>query len=638
MAQGVEEPRKGAGASGRGPGEAADGKRRRGGCLIPIVLGVALFFVLRDFTDLPFAVGLALLAAVLGYWGGYLVFASLPDAFFNPWLAGTLVLGVLLLCGALLALAPAAPGDVLARSTLGWNLLESRIARLEAAIEADDVALAAKLAGRGLGDPAARDRFGNPVLHRASGADMVAALLDAGLDPDAADERGHTLLMRTDDIDVVRVLLAGGADPNARSRQGFTALMQQGDQPAELIELLLEGGANVHAENDSGRTVADLMRGPGRALLQRYAGGRLLRETGDVTPRGSDAWHVAGSGAPGPGGAAVMLDGEELRPGDVGALTIVVDNTGGADRVVSIEAVLDNGVLFVDASHGGAVQKLGRPGPTSTVRWPLLSLPADTRGALSLRVLARPDYAVSDLATGGWGVDVRVVDLPERTEQTFSIHEERAGPDSRADLADPFTFVMAFLPTIVVALVVIFLIRRRSGETHMERASRFGRTFALACALLCLIVAAGLLVSIAEPYVRFEAAPCEILDQRVVATLVESGPTSGSFRGSYSESRRPTMQGHPLAAVAIERDAGRLITAGWAAGGPTRSPQELRGFPIGSTATCWIDAEEPRRFVIVRAPSAAAIFGILMLLGVALLLYLGGTRLTRRKGGHATAP
>jgi len=588
-----------------------------------MLVGVALFFVLRDFTALPFAAGLAAIAAVLGYWGGYLAFASLPDAFTSPWLAGAFVLGVLLVLGALVALAPAAPGDVLARSPQGWSLLDGRVSRLEAAIEAGDVALAAKLAGRGLGDPAARDASGTPVLHRASGAEMVAALLDAGLDPDAADVRGHTLLMRSRDVEVVRVLLAAGANPNVRSRQGFTALMQQGEQSAELIEQLLEAGADVHAVNESGRTVADLVRGPGRALLERYAGGRALRETGGVTPRGSDAWLVAGSGASGSGGSGVTLDGEELRPGDVGTLSIVVDNAGGADRVVSVEAVLDSGVLFVGASHEGEVETLARPGPSSTVRWPLFSLPAGARGALSLTVLARPDDAVSDLATGGWGVDVRVLDLPERTEQVLPLHRERAGPEGYADLSDPFRFVIAFLPAIVVALLVIFFIRRRRGETESARASRFGRTIALACALLCVVIAANLIGSIAEPYVRFEAAPCEILDHRVLATEVDSGPTT------HTQRRQRVMQGHPLAAVAIERDGERLIAAGWTAGAATRSPQELRAFPIGSTATCWLDPDEPQRFVVVRGPSLAGIVGIVMLLGVAPLLYLGGTRLTR---------
>jgi len=594
-----------------------------------MVVGVALFFVLRDFTSAPFAAGLALIAGVLGYWGGYLAFASLPDAFVNPWLAGAFALGVSLVLGALLALAPAAPGDLLARSTQGWSLLDGRVSRLEAAIEAGNVALAAKLAGRGLGDPAARDASGTPVLHRASDAEMVAALLDAGLDPNAADAQGHTLLMRSRDVEVVRVLLAAGADPNIRSRQGFTALMQQGEQSAELIELLLEAGADVHAVNESGRTVADLVRGPGRALLERYAGGRPIRETGGVTPRGSDAWLATGSGASGAGGSGVALDGEELRPGDVGTVSVVVDNAGGADRVVSVEAILDNGVLFVDASHDGAVEKLGRPGPSSTVRWPLFSLPAGTRGALSLTVLARPDDAVSDLATGGWGVDVRVVDLPERTEHVLQLHRERTGPDAYADLSDPFRFVIAFLPTIVVALLVIFFIRRRRGETDRARASRFGKTFALACALLCVGTAATLLGSIAEPYVRFEAAPCEILDHRVLATEVDSGPTSHTGRTSHTRSRQRAMQGHPLAAVAIEREGKRLIAAGWTAGGATRSPQELRAFPIGSAATCWLDPDEPQRFVVVRTPSLAGVIGIAMLLGVAPLLYFGGTRLTR---------
>jgi len=164
-----------------------------------------------------------------------------------------------MLLGAAATLAPAAPGDLLAVTAQGWEILERRSAGVEDAIEAGDVDLARKLAGRGLGDPAARDASGNPILHRARGAEMVAALLEAGLDPDAADARGHTLLMRSSDVEVSRLLLSAGADPNARDREDFTALMHRGDDPVESVELLLEAGAE-HAVNASGRTVARILR------------------------------------------------------------------------------------------------------------------------------------------------------------------------------------------------------------------------------------------------------------------------------------------------------------------------------------------------------------------------------------------
>jgi hypothetical protein len=603
--------------------EARGAEGRRGGCLLVVVAAAAYFFLLRDFTETATAGMLAPLAAVLTIGGVYLALGSLRFVLESPWYAGSCAAGVLMLVGAAAALAPAAPGDVLAARTEGWALLEGRIARLEDAIQAGDVDLARKLAARGLGDPAARDGSGTPVLHFARGAEMIAVLLEAGLDPGAGDARGHTFLMRSSDIEVSRVLIAAGADPNARDDQGFTALMHRGDDTAEMVELLLEAGADVHAVNDSGRTVADLVGGPGRALLERYAGGRPLEETGGVTPRGRGDWLAASPGALGRADASSMsLQGEPLLPGGLGTVSIVIDNPTSKDRVLDVRAVLDNGVFFVGASNDGAVEVRGRRGPTSTVRWPWLSLPAAGRGQLELEVLARPDDAVSGLPVGDLSVDVTVVDLPERSEQVLQLHQERAGEAARVEDDDPRALLTVALPVALMMVFWFLFWRRRGGEAHSARRFRIGRTVAAGSALVCVAIAGGLLWSMVEPYARFDEASCEILDHRALAMEVEES-------SSRTRHRARVLQQHPLAAVSVDTGEERLITAGWAAGMATRSAHELRAFPIGSTATCWLDPENPRRFTLVRTPSLGGVFGVAMLAGLTLPLVLLATRLGR---------
>jgi hypothetical protein len=456
---------------------------------------------------------------------------------------------------------------------------------------------------------------------------MVAELLSAGLDPDAVDGTGRTLLMRSSDLELARALLAGGADPNARDDAGFTALMHRGDDGPEMIALLLDAGADVHAANASGRTVADFVRGAGRSLLERSAGGRALVETGDVTPRGREDWLVA---SPGPAGrvdaSALSWVGDLLRPGDIGSVSIVIDNPGITDRVLELRAVLDNGVLFVAASHEGRVETRGRPGPTSTVRWPLLALPAGGQGRLEMQVLARPDGVVAVLRAGDLGIDVTVVDLPERSERMLQLYQERTEDPSRVAAGDSRVYVsMLVFAGVVLALWRLYR-SRAEGDSRMDRRQRLGRMVAGASAMLGAAVAVGLGWAVVEPYARFEGTSCEILDQRALATEVESVTTDRRF------GRQLTRQAHPLAAVSIDTGAERLITAGWATGAATRSIQELRAVPIGSTVPCWIDPDDPHRFALVRTPSLSSLVGIALLLGITAVLGLIAARLGPRSG------
>jgi hypothetical protein len=107
---------------------------------------------------------------------------------------------------------------------------------------------------------------------------------------------------------------------------------------------------------------------------------------------------------------------------------------------------------------------------------------------------------------------------------------------------------------------------------------------------------------------------------------METSRTDGQFRRQY------TPQAHPLAAVSIDTGAERVVTAGWATGASTRSVQELRAVPIGSTLPCWIDPDDPHRFALVRTPPMGGLVGIAMLLALTAVLGLIAARLGRSVG------
>ena len=90
-------------------------------------------------------------------------------------------------------------------------------------------------------------------------AAMVERLLTAGADPNMAAPSGETPLMRcarTGSAAAVRALLARGADVNAKdNEQEQTALMWSVAQKHPLaVQVLIEGGADVHASSKGGFT------------------------------------------------------------------------------------------------------------------------------------------------------------------------------------------------------------------------------------------------------------------------------------------------------------------------------------------------------------------------------------------------
>uniref|UniRef100_A0A3Q2YKZ3 Uncharacterized protein n=1 Tax=Hippocampus comes TaxID=109280 RepID=A0A3Q2YKZ3_HIPCM len=137
-----------------------------------------------------------------------------------------------------------------------------------------------------------RDPEGRTALHVASWrghVDAVDLLLKHGADPNAQDVEGRPPLHSaawTGRVDVGRrLLLASTVDINLACHQGATALSVAAQQGrADVVALLLEGGADPNHVDKHGRTPVKVARRHGRAEAVR-----LLESSGAEPRRGADS-------------------------------------------------------------------------------------------------------------------------------------------------------------------------------------------------------------------------------------------------------------------------------------------------------------------------------------------------------------
>ena len=153
----------------------------------------------------------------------------------------------------------------------------------------------------------ARDGAGRTALIAAASrgrSEAAEALVAAGADLEARDDAGDTALIaaaRRSKTGMVEMLLAAGADPKARNHGGQTALIaavagggerERGWDPfsvdgsssaAEVVELLLDLGADAALANDDAETAWDLIQD--NEELRSTSAYRRLRDLGGAADR-----------------------------------------------------------------------------------------------------------------------------------------------------------------------------------------------------------------------------------------------------------------------------------------------------------------------------------------------------------------
>jgi hypothetical protein len=570
---------------------------------VAAVLGWAI--VLQGFVSLRVEIACTLLGPALGTAGLSLVARSLRQRLRAAGHAAALAFGLLLLAGAGLTLAPAAPAGLLVTSASGLNLLDARIGRFDRALRDGDARLARRLARRGLGDASPVDRSGRPLLHDVKDAALLRDLLESGLDPDAADLDGWTMLMNTSDIDLARALLAAGANANARRRGGETVLMASAQKAPALVALLVAAGAEIDAVDAAGRSVVDYVgvNDDVRAVLEARAGGSLPEaRSRDWAMGGRADWLVVDRDPKAQlGPSTLKLDRHPLSPGDSASLFIRLANPSPQPRLLDVEADLNGAVLFVGASHDGAILNPARPGLNQTVRWPLLTLPEHSQGRLELHMVVRSEPRPGDL-----GVDVRVSDLPDPRPEVLTVSERLGDREPR----DGTTGIAWPLGLLLLGGTTLWLLRR------LSRSGAAGRAAAAGAALVCATAATLFAWTMVEPLMRFDEAACTILDRRVYLTSTRS--SSGTSRNPGTASRSRTLA-VPIVAVRIESDATPRIATGFNTDF-NRSPSDLRGLVLGATVPCWVDPQRPGRFTLFRRPATGTVLAVTVLAGLALIL------------------
>jgi len=109
----------------------------------------------------------------------------------------------------------------------------------------------------------AQDRYGVTALMYAaiSGSPgIMDRLIKEGADVNAQDIDGRTALIETLTTEndcppkIIRALLNAGADPNVTIYGGLTPLMLAATGNSEVINILIEAGADVNARDGRGRT------------------------------------------------------------------------------------------------------------------------------------------------------------------------------------------------------------------------------------------------------------------------------------------------------------------------------------------------------------------------------------------------
>jgi len=109
----------------------------------------------------------------------------------------------------------------------------------------------------------ATDEYGFTVLHdivAEHSLDMVSLFIDSGANVNAQNDDGIAPLHLVAYSYIAKVLLEAGADIEIKALDGATPLLLKAEHPEgyEIMEFLLEVGANVFSKTDQGQTAMSI--------------------------------------------------------------------------------------------------------------------------------------------------------------------------------------------------------------------------------------------------------------------------------------------------------------------------------------------------------------------------------------------
>ena len=131
--------------------------------------------------------------------------------------------------------------------------------------------------------PIGNSKWLHPVIAQVGGcgptADMIDALIQAGVDVKIKDDKGNTALMLATNPTILKVLLQSGADVNAKNKKGDTAIMIHARKgKIVMVNMLLEFNANINLRNNKGYTVLGIVAESDKRNVERII--KILENAG----------------------------------------------------------------------------------------------------------------------------------------------------------------------------------------------------------------------------------------------------------------------------------------------------------------------------------------------------------------------